>query len=284
MSKRPILLHVWSSYYSAIARLVLIEKHVDYKSVIIDMHIGLEHFKPWYVALNHNATVPTLVHGKKTIPSSVEILTYVEKHFKGPSLVPKSPTLKKEMNDFLKEHHAIRIERFTMGTLLSKSPFMQKKLMSALNKQEPLCKAYTKAHPELKKAYDDKVVMVREHIHDFCKTHLKTSKASGEKQALHYLKRLEKRLTEKDWLLGEQYTLCDVVNTSFFARLEFIKRYDLLKNHPKCNAYWRRLQGRPSFKSARIPTAVRLHELVVGFFLGLCRKLHFKTTSFLSEK
>jgi tetrachloro-p-hydroquinone reductive dehalogenase len=280
MSKKPILFHVLSSYYSAIARLVLIEKHIEYKSVIIDMHIGLEHFAPWYVSLNPNITIPTMIHGNNVMASSVDILPYVDSCFEGPKLTPEDEALLKEMSSWIDLHNDVVIENLTMGTLLSKSPFMHKKFMGMLDKQTPLCIKLGKANPTFKKTYDDKIQIINKHLHDFSRDNILSTKEAGEKQAIGYLDQLETRLLDKDWLLGSQYTLCDIVNTSFFGRLEFIKRSDWIKSRPKCEAYWSRLKARPSFEKAKISCSVHPHQMLVGFCLGLLRRMGLSQTDY----
>lgn len=283
MSKTPTLLHVLPSYYSAIARLLLVEKQVEFKSIILDMHIGLEYFEPWYVRLNPNVTVPTLIHGDVVMTSSVDMLDYVDEHFSGPLLKPASPDLREEMYHFLTLHHAIRIEHFTMGTGLSKSPFLQKKMTKTLKKQVLICEERAKRYPDLRTQYETKLNSVKEHLSDFNTEHLSKVRASGEKQVKDYLLVLERKLGEDPWLLGAQYTLCDIVNTSLYGRLCFIKRLDMLKALPKCDAYFKRLKARSSYQKAKIPDVFFPPHIIAAIFYRLFRKIGLSETPRLSS-
>ena len=60
------LYHFPSSVCAAKVRLVLQEKELPWESRIIEILKG-EQFEAWYVALNPNAVVPTLVHDGEAI-------------------------------------------------------------------------------------------------------------------------------------------------------------------------------------------------------------------------
>ena len=58
----PTLYHYDKSYYSQIVRLVLDEEGVVYKSRFMDIHGAKEQISSWYMKINPNAVVPTLIH------------------------------------------------------------------------------------------------------------------------------------------------------------------------------------------------------------------------------
>ena len=58
----PTLYHFEKSYCSQIVRLVLEEDAVVYKSRAMDIHGAKEQISPWYMKINPNAVVPTLIH------------------------------------------------------------------------------------------------------------------------------------------------------------------------------------------------------------------------------
>ena len=58
----PTLYHFEKSYYSQIVRLVLDEEGVEYKSRAMDIHKDKEQISSWYMRINPNAVVPTLMH------------------------------------------------------------------------------------------------------------------------------------------------------------------------------------------------------------------------------
>ena len=58
----PTLYHFEKSYYSQIVRLVMDEEGVEYKSRAMDIHKDKEQISSWYMRINPNAVVPTLMH------------------------------------------------------------------------------------------------------------------------------------------------------------------------------------------------------------------------------
>ena len=50
------------SYYSQVVRLVLEEEGVTYRSREFDIHTEQEQMTEWYIKINPNAVVPTLMH------------------------------------------------------------------------------------------------------------------------------------------------------------------------------------------------------------------------------
>ena len=79
------LYHFPSSVCAAKVRLVLHEKELPWESRIIEILKG-EQFQPWYVALNPNAVVPTLVHDDQPIVESAVICEYLDDVFPEPLL------------------------------------------------------------------------------------------------------------------------------------------------------------------------------------------------------
>src|SRR3954468_24258519 len=81
------LYHFPSSVCAAKVRLVLQEKKLPWESRIIEILKG-EQFEAWYVALNPNAVVPTLVHDGEAICESAVICEYLDDAFPEPSMRP----------------------------------------------------------------------------------------------------------------------------------------------------------------------------------------------------
>ena len=58
-----VLLTNWPSYFSQLVRLTAAEKGCRYKHKLVDHTIPMQHIEPWYLKLNNNGYVPTmLVH------------------------------------------------------------------------------------------------------------------------------------------------------------------------------------------------------------------------------
>ena len=75
----PTLYHTDTSYYSQIVRLVLEEEGVQYKSRHFDIHSSMEQLNSWYLNINPNGNVPTLIYQGKPIVESRDISLFVVK-------------------------------------------------------------------------------------------------------------------------------------------------------------------------------------------------------------
>ena len=75
----PTLYHTDTSYYSQIVRLVLEEEGVQYKSRHFDIHSSMEQLNSWYLNINPNGNVPTLIYQGKPIVESKDISLFVVK-------------------------------------------------------------------------------------------------------------------------------------------------------------------------------------------------------------
>ena len=75
----PTLYHTDTSYYSQIVRLVLEEEGVQYKSRHFDFiyNSSMEQLNSWYLNINQNGVVPTLIYQGKPIVESKDISLFV---------------------------------------------------------------------------------------------------------------------------------------------------------------------------------------------------------------
>ena len=78
----PTLYHTDTSYYSQIVRLVLEEEGIQYKSRHFDIHSSMVlqlWLNSWYLKINPNGVVPTLIYQGKSIVESRDISLFVVK-------------------------------------------------------------------------------------------------------------------------------------------------------------------------------------------------------------
>jgi len=273
MAIKPVLYHIPSSYYSTVARLALVEKGVDYRGVLMDLYVRQEHYEPWFVAINPHITIPALVHGETVLTTSDEIMAYVDESFDGPALSPSEQSAKSQQAAWLARHQQVVIEDMTMGTLLPKKPFFYKKFIHALERQKQRASTYMTEHAELASAYQAKIAVIDRRLEAFSKNKIAITQQQSEADIVDYLQQLNEKIGDKPLFLGENYTLCDIVNTALLARLQFIKRDDLIAAHPSVQAYWQRLQARDSFAKASVPIAMNPFNVIQGLMGALAR--HF---------
>lgn len=273
MASQPVLYHIPSSYYSTIARLALVEKGVAYRGVLMDLYVRQEHYEPWYVAINPHITVPAMVVGETVLTTSDEIISYVDTSFDGPSLSPTDDSAKKEQAAWLARHQQVVIEDMTMGTLLPEKPFLYKKFLSALTRQKERASAYMKSNDELAQAYQAKIEVIDRRLEAFSSEKIAATQQHSEADIVDYLQQLNDKIGDNKLFLGDDYTLCDVVNTALLARLQFIKRDELIAALPAVQAYWQRLKQRDSFSKASVPIAMNPVNVLQGLAGALGR--HF---------
>ncbi|RIL03442.1 MAG: hypothetical protein DCC71_15250 [Proteobacteria bacterium] len=71
-------------------RIALLEKGLAWRSRVLDL-TRMEQKAPWYLALNPNGIVPTLVHGERVLWESNVITEYLDDVFPGEKLYPADP-------------------------------------------------------------------------------------------------------------------------------------------------------------------------------------------------
>lgn len=93
MNGAPLVLYNGpSSTCSQKVRLVLAEKGLEYENRRMNLGVN-EHLEDWYLCLNPNGVVPTLVHGDTVVTDSSVINEYLEEVFPQTPLMPNdAPT------------------------------------------------------------------------------------------------------------------------------------------------------------------------------------------------
>ena len=125
-----VLLTSWPSYRSQIVRLTAIEKGCRWKHYFVD-HVGpMAHLDPWYVNLNPNAYVPTmLVDGNKPVCESLDIMNYIDDKFEGNGKLNQAclddPEIMERYKIFYDLHDIWDVEGLSMCTIVSENFVMR---------------------------------------------------------------------------------------------------------------------------------------------------------------
>jgi tetrachloro-p-hydroquinone reductive dehalogenase len=209
-----------------------------------------ENYEPWYVRLNPNMVVPTLVHGTRVVVDSAQIIRYVDEAFEGPALVPTDEESRLLMEEWLELHEGLSIRTLSFSSMPS--------LMTRLGLSIKLRKLRKNGarYPELAEAYKRKEVDILSLSQDY----RDEGRVAAVKQGvLNALDRLEARLKDHDYLAGRSYSLADVVFTVSLARLEMLNLLTTLddKKRENVDRYYQRLKQRPSFEKAFIWNRIR---------------------------
>lgn len=255
------LYHAPPSFYSQIARLVLVEKGVPHTAKLAAAGPPVfETYAPWYMRLNPNGTIPTLVHGELAIPDSRAILDYVDAKFEGPSLTPSDAEQRAAMERTIAAVYAVSVREITYGsgTAGKVGPRVNAMRITRLRKLGA-------RHPDMREIYEAK----QRDIEGFAAAAADPAGVEQQGQRMFaLLDELERSLAGREYVAGSTYSLADVVATVAVARMLMIGK-DPLANRPTLAAWYARMRSRPSFVGADI-----WEQFKVSRLLGmLARKL-----------
>ncbi len=235
-----VLYHASHSTCSQKVRLVLHEKGVKFDDVKLDLG-KKDQLKPEYLALNPNGVVPTLVDDGIPIIESSVICEYLDEKYPQNPLTPTDLVERAQMRawmHFIEEVAvgAIRVPSFNRAFLYRFDGLDQKR-------------------------FEDEQVNVRKVRKElfqrmgspkgFSKTEVDRSLA----ELTETCRRMNEAIAKKGpWLLGEQFTLADVLVMPSIDRMA-----DLGLSHvwegkfPHVSAWYERLKARPAFQATYYP-------------------------------
>ena len=212
-------------------RLCLWEKRLTFVDRRMNMPAN-EHLTDWYLKLNPNGVVPTLVHGDTVVTDSSVINEYLEEVYpEEVPLMPRDPGRRAHMRawrQYIDEvpTPAIRVPSFNAYIL---------KMWQAIPDQE------FEALVERRS--------VRKHLYK--KIGRKGFSEPEVKEAMERLRqtveRMEEALSSSPWLSGEQFTLADVSIIPTIVRLETLGHAALWQDLGNVRDWFDRVKARPSF-------------------------------------
>ena len=215
-------------------RLCLAEKNLDWVPHRMEARDG-RHLQPWYLALNPNGVVPTLVHDGNVIIDSSVIIEYLDEVFPETSLTPGNPVKRAHMRKWLRFFEevptpAVRFPSFNQA-LIKGFTGMTEEEFEKTAAARPLRKDFYRrmgrdgfGDADLKKAMDD----------------MDTT-----------LGRMEPALAEGPWLMGEQYTLADICVTPLVDRMEDLGAAGLWEDkYPQVTKWFAQTKARPAYRKA----------------------------------
>jgi glutathione S-transferase len=223
--------------------LCLAEKQLDFIDYRVD-YAKREQLAPWYLKLNPNGVVPTLVHdGRPVIESSV-IVEYLDDVFPTPALAPEHPLDRAAMRAWLRfidevPTSAVRIPSLNM-TLLPLFARMP----------EPDYQDYLQRTP-LRKHFMQRMGRSGFTRQDY---------NEAIEKLMTTVRRMALALEEGPWLLGSEFTLADICLLPTVDRLNDLGLSKLWENEfPSVGRWYERARSRPSFSKTFFP-GTRLSE------------------------
>jgi glutathione S-transferase len=211
-------------------RMCLIEKHLDFE--IRWLALGLmDQKQPWYLKLNPNGLVPTLVHGERAIYESNAINEYLDATFPESPLVPKDPYLQAQMRMWM----AFELEWAKPFRDAIYETMGKKRLQDSGITPERLKEEITRRTGNAYYLKFATEVLTRP----------KNAELVGDRHQvlLEKMQLMEERLSDgRTWLVGDDFTLADI---ALAPRTEMF---------PRIGAFMERIRARPSWqKSAILP-------------------------------
>ena len=238
-----ILYQIPPSFYSQIARIVLVEKGVEFTS----RFVGMDMYEPWYMRLHPGGTVPTMVHDGHPVPDSFAIARYVNATFEGPPLIPADEGARAEMERWIQAHGDISMRELSYGT------GKMVRIAAMLNRYRiRLLKRHERNNPDMSEVYQAKQKDIQGFTKNFLDAeHMERIRAQVRKA----LDEMEEILAKHAWLangsVDGQYTMADAFWTVMVARLKMIS-FDPLRSRPALADWYDRVKARPSFREAEI--------------------------------
>jgi glutathione S-transferase len=241
------------SICSQICRLAIHEHGLEVEHVNVDIECKMENYEAWFARIQPSMTVPVMKYNDEIVGDSKDILYFLaERH---PGLYPEEK--RQAIDEFINRFYSIfhLIGGFTFSHLVKTSPQIKDfiamgKNITSNQKLEKMLEVpdvveYAQNKLDRRKSFNligwaetqdcDVLCDQMKQIIDIMENYLSIDRIDN---------------TENRYLLGDQYTLADIVATAFCARLHFIKGPMLFT--PNVAIYWEQIKQRPSFKQAYI--------------------------------
>ncbi len=208
---------------------VLTEKGVDFDFHFINL-LEFEQHAPDYVAINPAGTVPTLVHKGVIFTESTEMCEYIDAAFPGVSLVPEDTALRYDMRlwcrktDVAAESVSVIGWHNHLGPMVrSKSPEELERLIARIPTEER------------------RVSWRRASGQSFTPEQL----ADAQAKIVAYVRELDQALEKAPWLVGDQFTLADILTFANFYSLP-LSNPEAAQDVPHFEGWLRRIYQRPA--------------------------------------
>jgi glutathione S-transferase len=232
------ILHFMGSSCSQKLRVFLNLKGIAWQSHPIDLP-GNENFRPWFLGINPRGLVPVLVHDGAVHIESNDIITYLEKTFPEPRLIP--PGHDNSVAALLKHEDDLHLDLRTLSFRFVFAPPGPPKPAEALQSY-----AENGSGTVQGLADRDKQIQIefweRAAKEGFTDEAARASarKFRGEFDAM------DKLLEQQPYLMGDKLTVLDIAWLIYAHRLS-LAGYPLARLHPHVFAWKERLASRPEF-------------------------------------
>ncbi len=214
--------------------MVLAEKDLKYNEHVIEFG-ALEHLSDWYLAINPNGVVPSLVDNSQTIIDSSVFAEYLDEVYPTPTLSPSDPVRRAEMRAWMRYFEEV-------PTVAIRFPSFNKLFQAQISQiDEQVFDSMTSQMP------------LRKHFY-------KEMGQSGFSQvkideSMERLRNCIQRVTStledgRPWILGDQFSIADIVLIPTIVRMVDLELGDVWSDLPVFAGWLHRFMERPSFEVA----------------------------------
>lgn len=241
------LYHAPVSTCSQKVRLVLAEKALDYESEFIDLQRG-DQFAADYLAKNPAGVVPTLEDAGAVFIESTLINEYLDDAYPQVPLRPAEPVARHQMRLWCRRiddlHPHCGVQTYAIGVrpgMLQRPSEEVDALIAAI--PDPSRRA-------LRRSVIDQGVQA-------------PAFAAAYRAHDQFFAEIEQRLSDAQWLVGDQLTLADAALLPYVLRVDHLLLTGLLEHRPGLMAWYQRMAARDSYQPA---VAQLLPEAMVDAF------------------
>ena len=238
------LYHHGSSVCAAKVRLAMAEKDLEWNGVYIDILKG-EQFNPDYLKLNPKGVVPTLVHDDLVIPDSTVIIEYLDQIAPDTSVHPKDPWSRAQVRYWTKAVDEDLHPACGAVTFVCSHRHTVLKNLGPKGAEEFLAST-----PPISVTSDwksQKDAFVR---YGF------DAPGASDKVKLYdtYLKKMDKALENKQWLVEDTFSIADISMVPYVNRLAMMSMRGMWENNrlPNVEKWFNRVEALPNFKKCLI--------------------------------
>lgn len=234
------VLHYSGSSCSQKLRIFLNLKGIPWESHLVDLHAN-ENFSPWFLGINPRGLVPVLVHDGTVHIESNDIITYLERTFPGPKLIPAGS--EDDVSALLAHEDDLHLDLRTLSFRFVFAPPGPPKPAQALKHYAANGSGTVQGVTDRDKAIQIEFWerAAREGFTD------QAARASTQKFRTEF-DALDRRLSNSPYLLGEELGVLDIAWFIYANRLS-LAGYPLARLHPRVAAWAAKLGARPEFAS-----------------------------------
>jgi glutathione S-transferase len=248
------VLHYSGSSCSQKLRIFLNLKGIRWESHPVDLHAN-ENFTPWFLGINPRGLVPVLVHDGAVHIESNDIITYLEKTFPTPRLIPSGH--ENEVAALLKHEDDLHLDLRTLSFRFVFDPPGPPKSAQALAN-------YAANGSGTVQGAQDRAKLIQIEFWQRAAAEGFTdqaARASAQKFRAAF-DALDEHLAQRPYLLGDALTVLDIAWFIYANRLS-LAGYPIARLHPNVGAWFKKLAARSEFaKEVAMPpeATARLEE------------------------